>query len=82
VEKKLLIDLHSVVTCGYTDYMETNTRFTMTTNRISDNGRMVWEVTDNERGYVRQYRTKKNALAAIASIEKPNAFNAMIKNAE
>jgi len=54
----------------------------MTTNRINDNGRMVWEVTDNERGYVRQYRTKKNALAAIASIEKPNAFNAMIKNAQ
>jgi len=78
----LLIDLHCVVICGYTYYMETNTRFTMTTNRINDNGRMVWEVTDNERDYVRQYRTKKNALAAIASIEKPNAFNAMIKNAQ
>lgn len=45
-----------------------SSRFAISTSRVENNGRMAWKVIDLEKTQVRYFKTKKNALMAIASV--------------
>lgn len=60
--------------------MNTNTRFTISNNRVENNGFLMWQVTDHERNEIRFYRTKKNALAAIESVKKSTLNGIWLRN--